>query len=101
LRAGTPGDSGVLVVTRVRSIATIAHEAAGATGIRRSPRPLWAEDKCMTRAQRVAGANVYLELEQRHCERSEAIHQAAEKNGLLRFARNDGSTTNCRWLFEN
>src|SRR5712664_2398641 len=39
LRAGTPGDSGVLVVTRVLSTTTSAHEAAGATGIRRSPRP--------------------------------------------------------------
>jgi hypothetical protein len=35
-----PGDSGVLVVTRVRSTLPSAHEAAGATGIRRSPRPL-------------------------------------------------------------
>jgi hypothetical protein len=34
-----PGDAGVLVVTRVRSITTIAHEAAGATGARHSPRP--------------------------------------------------------------
>src|SRR5450631_4912398 len=34
-----PGDSGVLVVTRVRSTTTIAHEAAGATGTRHSPRP--------------------------------------------------------------
>jgi hypothetical protein len=40
LRAGMPGDSGVLVVTRVRSTNTSAHEAAGALGIRRSPRPL-------------------------------------------------------------
>src|SRR2546422_4002112 len=40
LRAGMPGDSGVLVVTRVRSITTSAHEAAGALGIRHSPRPL-------------------------------------------------------------
>src|SRR5882724_12552533 len=40
LRAGMPGDSGVLVVTRVRSTTTSAHEAAGALGIRRSPRPL-------------------------------------------------------------
>src|SRR5712664_4848646 len=39
-----PGDSGVLVVTRVRSTTIIAHEAAGALGIRHSPRPLWAED---------------------------------------------------------
>jgi hypothetical protein len=30
----------VLVVTRVRSTTTSAHEAAGALGIRRSPRPL-------------------------------------------------------------
>src|SRR6266851_3068030 len=43
LRAGTPGDSGVLVVTRVLSTTTSAHEAAGATGIRRSPRPLLGE----------------------------------------------------------
>src|SRR6266436_2074172 len=37
-----PGDSGVLVVTRVLSTTTSAHEAAGAAGIRHSPRPLWA-----------------------------------------------------------
>src|SRR6267142_6358317 len=43
LRAGTPGDSGVLVVTRVLSTTTSAHEAAGATGIRRSPRPVRGE----------------------------------------------------------
>ena len=35
LRAGTPGDSGVLVVTRVLSTNKSAHEAAGATGTRR------------------------------------------------------------------
>src|SRR5216684_6898632 len=35
-----PGDSGVLVVTRVRSTTIIAHETAGAAGIRHSPRPL-------------------------------------------------------------
>jgi hypothetical protein len=40
LRAGMPGDSGVLVVTRVRSTNKSAHETAGALGIRRSPRPL-------------------------------------------------------------
>jgi len=50
LRAGTPGDSGVLVVARVRSITTSAHEAAGATGIRRSPRPLRAKDSSTPRA---------------------------------------------------
>src|ERR1700681_1191285 len=58
LRAGMPGDSGVLVVTRVRSTNKSAHEAAGATGIRRSPRPLWAEDSSTPRALRVARANV-------------------------------------------
>src|SRR6202158_6051043 len=40
LRAGMPGDSGVLVVTRVRSTTTSAHETAGAWGIRHSPRPV-------------------------------------------------------------
>src|SRR5712664_1631758 len=74
LRAGMPGDSGVLVVTRVRSTTTSAHEAAGAKGIRRSPRPLWAEDSSTPRAHGVARAKLYPELEGRHCERSEAIH---------------------------
>ena len=60
LRAGMRGDSGVLVVARVRSITPIAHETAGAAGIRHSPRPLLgAEDKCMTRALRVARAKSY------------------------------------------
>src|SRR5712664_31548 len=54
LRAGMPGDSGVLVVTRVRSTTIIAHEAAGALGIRHSPRPLWAEDLSTARAHGAA-----------------------------------------------
>src|SRR5882757_4713001 len=54
LRAGTSGDSGVLVVTRVLFTNTCAHEAAGATGIRRSPRPLWAEDSSTARAHGAA-----------------------------------------------
>jgi len=37
-----------------------AHEAAGATGIRRSPRPLWAEDSSTARAHRGEIANVCL-----------------------------------------
>ena len=87
LRAGMPGDSGVLVVTRVRSTNTSAHEAAGATGIRHSPRPLWAEDSSTARALCAARSRRCV---CRHCERSEAIHLAAQrKNGLLRFARND------------
>src|ERR1700682_2118093 len=55
LRAGMPGDSGVLVVTRVRSTTIIAHETAGALGIRHSPRPLWAEDSSTPRAHGAAG----------------------------------------------
>src|SRR5436190_7899032 len=41
-------------------------------------------------------------LERRHCEaRSDEAIQSffAQRNGLLRFARNDGSLLN--WLFEN
>ena len=39
---------------------------------------------------RTGTAGVCLEIGlNRHCERSEAIHRAAKKNGLLRFARND------------
>src|SRR6266478_9248955 len=40
LRAETPGDSGVLVYSCASLPMQSAHEAAGATGIRRSPRPL-------------------------------------------------------------
>src|ERR1700674_1617313 len=54
LRAGMPGDSGVLVVTRVRSTTIIAHETAGALGIRHSPRPPWAEDLSTARAHGAA-----------------------------------------------
>src|SRR5712664_3685115 len=54
LRAGMPGDSGVLVVTRVRSTTIIAHETAGALGIRHSPRPLRARDSSTARAHRAA-----------------------------------------------
>src|ERR1700676_157523 len=59
LRAGMPGDSGVLVVTRVRSTTTSAHEAAGALGTRRSPRPLRAKDSSTPRAPRAARAKSY------------------------------------------
>src|SRR5882762_10025929 len=34
-----------------------AHEAAGATGIRRSPRPLWAEDSSTAQARCAARAS--------------------------------------------
>jgi hypothetical protein len=73
LRAGMPGDSGVLVVTRVRSLPTqSAREAAGAVGTRHSPRPLsGAEDKCTTRAHRVARRERVSGID-RHCERGKA-----------------------------
>ena len=41
LRAGTSGDSGVLVYSCAFLPMQSAHEAAGATGTRRSPRPLF------------------------------------------------------------
>src|SRR6267142_4032369 len=89
LRAGMPGDSGVLVVTRVRSTTTSAHEAAGATGIRRSPRPLWAEDSSTARAHGAARANVCLDVIA--SEAKQSMVATKRKNGLLRSARNDGS----------
>jgi hypothetical protein len=53
------------------SSATIAHETAGAA--------------------RAAGSRSRIQIYQRHCERSEAIHRStSRKNGLLRCARNDG-----------
>jgi hypothetical protein len=49
-----PGDPGATVVTNARAFYT-PRAAAGATGTRHSPRPLWAEDTCTTRARRAAG----------------------------------------------
>src|SRR5450432_1793305 len=92
LRAGTSGDSGVLVVTRVRSITTIAHEAAGALGIRRSPRPLWAENKCnASSAPRCEDAAVCETISTSLQAKRSNPSRPAKKDGLLRFARNDGS----------
>ena len=58
LRAGMPGDSGATVVTTLVCYQHTAHEAAGATGTRHSPRPLifGAKDSCTTRAHRAAGS---------------------------------------------
>jgi hypothetical protein len=59
LRAGMPGDSGVLVVTRALLPLQSAHEAAGAAGTRHSPRPPFSEGRktnATTRALRVARA---------------------------------------------
>src|SRR6266849_2140724 len=78
-----PGDSGVLVVTRVRSITTSAHEAAGALGIRHSPRPLWAEDPATPRALRVARANVHLESRCRHSSCPGLTHARLARSVLI------------------
>ena len=98
--------SGVTVVTMLVCFFLSAREAAGALDARHSLRPLifWANGSCKTSgASRRENAEVYLKLERRHCEgrsdanrhcdRSEAIHFAAQrKNGLLRrfTPRNDG-----------
>src|SRR6202521_6339346 len=85
LRAGMPGDSGVLVVTRVRSTNTSAHEAAGATGTRHSPRPLWG-GIFFARLGRIAPRDrgcVY-EWARRHCE------ERKRRSNPFFFARRDG-----------
>ena len=71
-----PGDSGVLVVTRVRSTNTSAHEAAGATGTRHSPRPLMGETTMHNSgASRGEIAKACLELEQTPSFRGDAKHR--------------------------
>jgi hypothetical protein len=52
-RAGMPGDPGATVVTNARAYYS-TRAAAGATGTRHSPRPLWADRSCTTRAPYVA-----------------------------------------------
>ncbi len=89
----TTGNKSLLAITLANIVARMERseirEAAGAAGIRHSPRPLWANDSAKPRAHRAAGFT--RTSRDRHCERSEAIHLAAQrKNGLLRCARNDG-----------
>ena len=103
-RAGMPGDPGELVVTNARAYYS-TRAAAGATGTRHSPRPLFSEGGTSEQnsgASRGEKAEACLELERRHClrqtrsvcarERSdEAIHSFfVRRDGLLRSARNDG-----------
>jgi hypothetical protein len=94
----------VTVVTNSRVFST--REAAGASGARHSLRPLFPEggtSRQNSGASRREIAAVYAELEQRHCERSEAIYSwFLLPHGLLRrFApRNDGQLTKLSWLFE-
>src|SRR6266581_102596 len=63
LRAGMPGDSGVLVVTRVRSTTTKCTRGCGCHVHPASPRPQWAEDLAKPRgASRGEIVNVYLDV---------------------------------------
>ena len=87
-----PGDSGVLVVTRVRFTTSKCTRGCGCSGHPAFPTPsLGREIKATPRAHRAARTKSYAKLYQRHCERSEAIHSFfSPRDGLLRFARNDG-----------
>jgi len=92
-----PGRSGVTVVTMLVCLFFITHEAAGASRARHSLRPLISESGTSmaknSDASRRENAGSYLNLERRHCEErsDEAIHSSfARRDGLLRFARNDG-----------
>src|ERR1700682_4270609 len=63
LRAGMPGDSGVLVVTRVRSTNTKCTRGRGCSGHPAFPTPsMGAEDKCTTRAHRAARSRTHVVL---------------------------------------
>jgi hypothetical protein len=66
LRAGTSGDSGVLVVTRVRSTTTKCTRGRGCNGHPAFPTPFfWAKDSCKARARkRREIAGLYLRLRQ-------------------------------------
>src|SRR6266699_2093085 len=63
LRAGTSGDSGVLVVTRVRSTNTKCTRGRGCNGHPAFPRPLWARDsRNASGASRREAVNVCLDV---------------------------------------
>src|SRR5260370_35934425 len=81
-----PGCSGGLVVTTLVCFVYFAREAAGALapGI---PRALCFLGR---RFLHSSDASRRENAEARHCERSEAIHLAMPRHGLLCFARNDG-----------
>jgi hypothetical protein len=102
LRAGMPGDSGVLVVARVRSTTTIAHETAGAAGTRHSPRPPRGR-KIFAKLGRIAprGVKLCLDLASlRRAKQPRRCHSGAMRSiepGISRFrvwscgpSRNDG-----------
>src|SRR5713226_2385285 len=80
LRAGMPGDPGVPVAS-TPVLSTFAQGAAGAAGTRHSPRPQKGGRELPAQPGRIAPrvVNACLKSERRHCERSEAIHLAAQK----------------------
>src|ERR1700688_3090239 len=69
LRAGMPGDPGLLVVTRVILTTTKRTRGLGCSGHPAFPTPSRGErsmpDSCALRCESV---NAYLDLERRHCE---------------------------------
>ena len=68
LRAGMPGDSGVLVYS-CAFYYTKRTRGCGCSGHPAFPTPsLWARDKCKPRTLRAARTKSYAELYQRHCE---------------------------------
>ena len=95
LRAGMPGDSGVLVVTRVRSIATICTRDRGCNGHPAFPTPSKGRNiQSKTRALRVARTKSYAGPYQRHCEerkRRSNPYFLCGKIDCFACARNDGT----------
>ncbi len=75
-----PGDPGVPVAS-TPVLSTFAQGAAGAAGTRHSPRPQKGGRELPAQPGRIAPrvVNACLKSERRHCERSEAIHLAAQK----------------------
>ena len=90
-RAGMPGDPGATVVTNACALLHFAHAAAGAMGTRHSPRPLWADRSCTTRAQCAARRR---SVSGCHRPRKRAIQFPSRDARMLRFAircASDGS----------
>ena len=87
LRAGMPGDSGVLVVTRVRSTTTKCTRGRGCNGHPAFPTPsLGGRFINGSGASRGEVVNVRLELERRHCGASEASKQSILSFSITRQA---------------
>jgi hypothetical protein len=91
--------TGLLRFARKHNLATIAHEAAGALGIRRSPRPLRAEDKTIASgASRREGAVVSVTLSTSLRAKRSNPSSFAWRDGLLRGACHRSRIRATRWL---